>query len=163
MRRLPVVPLLVIAAVLTCAGCRAVPAPAPTTVSPAPPPAPPVSPEEALKNRVTRFWDARLKDDAAVLYEFLEPAARRRVTLTAFVRSQGTFHFLSYRIQSIKIVEEKGWVKVKYSFKLRIPQVAGFGPWSQESFEVWTLLDGVWHRPYSQEEAHTPPPDVTMR
>lgn len=161
-RRIPVVPLLIVAAVLAMAGCRTAPVPPPKTASLEPPPAAPVSPEVALQNRVTRFWEARLKNDAATQYQFLEPEATERVTLTAYVRSQAFFHFLSYKVQSIKIVAERAWVKVMYTFKMRIAQLAGFGPWTQDSFEFWVLRDGVWYRPYRQDEARTPPPDVTM-
>ena len=162
MLRIPVVPLLIVAAVLAMAGCRTAPVPPPKTASLEPPVAAPVSPEVALQNRVTTFWEARLKDDAATQYQFLEPETKERVTLTAYVRTQGSFHFLSYKVQSIKIVAEKGWVKVGYAFKMRIAQLAGFGPWTQEAFELWVLRDGVWYRPFSQEEAHTPPTGVTM-
>lgn len=160
--RIRVMPLLIIGGVvIACAGCQAVKAPPPPKASVEAPAAAPVSPEVALRNRVTRFWEARLKDDAAVLYEFLDPEAKERVTLTAYVRSQGTFHFLAYQVQSINIVAEKAWVRVTYTFKMRIPQLAGFGPWTQESPEIWILREGVWYRPYSQQEALTPPPVLT--
>jgi len=160
-RCIPVVPLLIVAAVLAMAGCRTAPVPPPKTASLEPPPAAPVSPEVALRDRVTRFWEARLKDDPATQYQLLEPEVTERVTLTAYVRSQGSFHFLSYKVQSINIVAEKAWVKVSYTFKMRIAQLVGFGPWTQESFEFWVLRDGVWYRPHNQNEARTPPPDVT--
>jgi hypothetical protein len=147
-------------------GCQAGPAPPPQKIAAlppaAPPPAPPpVSPEVALQERVTRFWEARIKDDVARQYDFLEPEAKERVLLTAFVRTHGTFHFRAYQVRSVNIVEEKGWVKVKYSYSIRVPQLAGFGPWTQEAFEVWVLRDGVWYRPYSQKEAATPPPGIS--
>lgn len=156
---LPVRPLL-IGLLVACAGCQAVPAPPPQQAIPQTRPAPPVSPEVALRGRVTTFWDARLKDDIVRQYEVLEPEAKERVPLTAYVLGRSTFHFRSYKVRSINIVGEKGWVNVEYSYTLRIPQVAGFGPWTQEGFEVWVLRDGVWYRPYSQHEAATPPPGI---
>lgn len=156
-----VIPLLLIGAVVACAGRQAVP------VAPSPkanvevPAAAPVSPEDALRSRVTRFWEARLKDDPATQYEFLDPEAKQRVTLTAYVRSRGTFHFLVYQVQSINIVGEKAWVEVNSTFKLRIPLIAGAGPWTQQSREVWTLRESVWYRPYDQKEAEAPPPPLT--
>lgn len=134
--------------------------PSPQVVLP-PPPAPPASPEVALRERVTAFWQARLNDDAVRQYDFMEPDAKGRVPLTAFVRSQGTFQFQSYEVRSINIVGEKAWAKIQYTFKMRVPQLANFGPWTQESFEIWTLRDGVWVRPYRQEGAQTPPPGTS--
>ena len=152
---------LLFAGVMAWTGCQAVPAPPlEKTISHAAPAAP-VSPEVALRDRVTIFWEARLKGDVARQYEFLEPAVKERVPLTAYVRSRGALDYRSYQVQSIHIVGEKGWVKVKSTYKLRVPRLAGFGPWDQEAFEVWALEDGVWHRPYNQQEAATPPPGIS--
>jgi hypothetical protein len=142
-------------------GCQAGPAPPPQKITSPPPAAPPVSPEVALQDRVITFWGARIKDDTARQYEFLEPETKERVSLTAYARSHGTFHFRSYQVTSVNIVGEKGWVKVKYTFSLRVPQLAGFGPWTEEVFEVWVLRDGVWYRPHSQKDAATPPPGIS--
>jgi len=158
-----VMSLLIIPGVVGCAGRPAIAAPLPQKAVVEPAAVAPVSPEDALRSRVTSFWEARLKDDAATLYEFLDPEATRRVTLTGYVRSQGMIHFLAYQVQSINIVAEKAWVNITYTFKLRIPQIAGFGPWTQASAEVWALQEGVWYRPYDQKEAQAPPPPLTTR
>lgn len=121
----------------------------------------PVAPDVALKERVISFWQARLKDDIVRLYDVLEPEVRERVSLTAYARTQGTIHFLSYQIKSIDIIGEKAWVKVEYTFKVRVAQLSGFGPWPQESREVWILRDDVWYRPFDQKEGKSPPPGVS--
>lgn len=140
----------------------AAPGPA-AVVVPQPPPGPPVSPEEALRASVTRFWDARLKDDVALQYHFLEPEAKERVTLTAYVRSRGAIMFLAYVVKGIGLTEDKSWVTIMYTFKLNMPQLAGFGPWTETNPEVWVLRGGIWYRSYDQKEAHTPPLGVTIR
>lgn len=141
-------------------GCGTVPVP-PTPQAVVPPPVSrPANPKATLQERVTTFWEARLNDDIAQQYDFLEPAAKEHVLLTTFLRSQGTFQWQSYEVRSTNIVGEKAWVKVQYTFKLRIPQMAAFGPWTEESYEIWTLQDGVWYRPHKQEGAQTPPPET---
>jgi hypothetical protein len=137
-----------------CGGVRTPPSPQATVT---PPVVPPANSEAALRERVAAFWEARLKNDVVRLYDFLEPEAKKRVPLTFFARSHGTFQFQAYEVTSIKIVGERAWVKVAYTFKLQIPQLAGFGPWTEGGFEVWALRDGVWVRPYGQEGALTPP------
>lgn len=137
----------------------AAPGPA-ALVTPQPPPGPPVSPEEALRASVTRFWDARLKGDLVKQYDVLEPEVREWVTLTAFIRSRGTVDYKSYEIQSVNVVGDRGWAKVKYTFAVRMSQLSGRGPWSGEHMEVWVLRDGLWYRPYGQKEAANPPASV---
>lgn len=152
--------LLILVGVWT-GGCRSVqtsPSP-PQAVTPSPA-ARSSSPEVALRERVKVFWEARLKDDAAQQYDFLEPEAKERVPMTPYVRGHGTFEFQSYEIRSVRIVGEQAWVKVQYTFKMRVPQLANFGPWTQETFEIWILQDGEWYRPYKQEGAQTPPAET---
>lgn len=157
--------VLLVGALASCAGTPGVATDTSQKAMPGPPVAAPVTtpvaPEVALKERVIRFWQARLKDDIARLYDFLEPEVKERVSLTAYVRSQGTIHFLSYEILSIDIIGEKAWVKVKYTFKVRVAQLSGFGPWSQESREVWILQGDVWYRPFDQKEGKSPPPGIS--
>lgn len=152
--------LLIIGTLVACGGREAVPVAIPQKVAPEPPAPPPVDPEVALKERVTKFWNARLKGDIASLYDFLDPETKERVTLTGYILSQGSFRFLSYQVQTLDIVGEKAWVNVSYGFKMTIPALAGFGPWTQESPELWILRDGTWYRPYDQKEAQAPPPGV---
>jgi hypothetical protein len=147
---------VLIALVMAWAGCQTVPPPVPIKATPQPPPAP-VSPEEALRGQVARFWDARIKGDLVKQYDLLEPEARERVTLTAFVRSRGTVDFKSHEIQAVNVVGDKGWAKVKYTFAVRMPQLTRFGSWSGESTEVWVLRNDLWYRPYNQKEAQNPP------
>ena len=64
---------LLIGTLTACAGQ------APGQEKPSPPPqaaAPPQGPEEALRARATRFWEARVKGDLVTQYELLEPAVR---------------------------------------------------------------------------------------
>lgn len=152
--------LLIIGTLVACGGREAVPVPIPQKVAPEPSAAPPVDPQVALKERVTRFWNARLKGDTASLYDFLDPETKERVTLTGYILGQGSFRFLSYQVQTIDIVGEKAWVNVSYRFKMTIARLAGFGPWTQESHEIWILRNETWYRPYDQSEARTPPPGV---
>lgn len=157
--RISIMPLLIIVGVGACAGRQAAPPapPTPQQASTAPPPAAPVTPEVALRAQVARFWDARVKGDVAEQYGVLEPEARERVTLTAFVRSRRTFDFKSYEIQSVNVAGDRGSAKVKYTFALRVVHLSGFGPWTNETTELWMLRDGVWYRPYIQTETAIPP------
>jgi len=154
--------LLRVGALAACAERQVVPTATPPKAATEPRGAAPVDREAALKDRVTRFWEARLKDDMALQYEFLDPETKERMTLTAFVLGHGAIRSLSYEVQTIDIVGEKAWVNVMYRFKVKVPQLAAFGPWTREVPEIWIWWEGAWYRPHDQKEALTPPPGVRL-
>ena len=114
------------------------------------------SPEEALRARATLFWEARVKNDLATQYEFLEPKAREEMTLTGFFRARMTLVFLSYRIEQVETVGDEGRVVAETSFRLNVPQASRFGPWTQAVFTRWIRQGGVWYLRGSQDGADQP-------
>jgi hypothetical protein len=152
-RMLPHLLLLLMAALSACAGGG----PAATGQTTAPPQArAQQSPEEALRARATQFWEARLKGDLAAQYEFLEPGAREQMTLTAFVRSRGAIVFLSYQLEEVEVVGDQGRVLAKVSFRMDLPQVSRFGPWTQTPTMRWVLVRDIWYLKGSQQDADKP-------
>lgn len=156
--------LLIVASLTACAT-----APAPSPQGAAPPPAavappPPMSPQEALKARAELFWKARVKDDPAVQYELLPPEDRRRMTLTAYVRSHTGIRYIDYAIQDATVSDNEGTVTVMTRFRLNVtnlpPMVAGEvarkGPWPSRVDERWIMRDGVWYRPLTQSKPDAP-------
>ena len=157
--------LFVVASLTACATAPApspqVAAPPPAAVAPAPPP---MSPQEALKARAELFWKARVKDDPAVQYELLPPEDRRRVTLTAYVRSHTGIRYVDYAIQEATVSDNEGTVTVTTRFKLNVTnlppmaasQVGRKGPWPSLVNERWIMRDGVWYRPLTQSKPAAP-------
>jgi len=142
---------LLIGALTACAGQI------PGQGTPPPPQArTPQSPEEALRARATRFWEARVKGDLVTQYDLLEPKARERVTLTGFVRARSAVVFQSYKIQEVEVVEDEGRVTAMTTFRLLLPQVSRFGPWDQRAIMRWVRVDGHWYTLYDQQDVKQP-------
>ncbi len=114
------------------------------------------SPEEALRARATEFWDARVKGDLVTQYGFLEASAREQMTLTGFVRARGSVNFLSYLIEGVEVAGDQGRVLAKARFRMSLPQVERFGPWTQAAITRWVREGGVWYLKGSQEDAGQP-------
>ncbi len=110
------------------------------------------SPEEALRARATQFWEARVKDDLAAQYAFLEPKGREHVTLTAYVLSHTSFAFKSYQLQGVVVEGDWGQVKASATYRLRLPKVARFGPWTHEVTTYWRREGGGWYLKLDQLE-----------
>ena len=144
--------LVLIGGLVACAGQ----APPGQGAPPPPQAAAPQSPEEALRARATRFWEARLKGDLVTQYELVVPAAREQVTLTGFVRARGSLSFLSYTIKDVQVTGDDGWVTALTTFRMNLPQVSRFGPWDQRAVMRWRKVDDLWYLLYDQQDVKPP-------
>lgn len=141
---------LLVGGLAACAGQPSAPSMAPPTAQAA------LTPEEALRARATRFWEARMKGDLATQYDLLEPEARQRVTLTGFVLARGSVEYQSYKIEEVEVSGDAGKVKAKTRFRLNLPQVSRFGPWDQLAIVKWVKVDGTWYFRYDQQDVDQP-------
>jgi hypothetical protein len=121
-----------------------------TTATPPQAQAPP-SPEETLRVRATRYWDARVKGDLVTQYEYLEPRAREQVTLTGFVRARGGVVFQSYELEEVNVVGDEGLVASRATFRVTLKDVERFGPWTQRVLMHWVKVGDQWYVRYDQE------------
>jgi len=78
------------------------------------------------------------------------------LTLTAFVRSRGAIVFLSYQLEGVEVVGDQGRIVAKTSFRMDLPQVSRFGPWTQPATTRWVRVGGIWYLKASQQDADTP-------
>jgi hypothetical protein len=116
------------------------------------------TPEEALRDRATQLWEARVKGDLVTQYRLLEPKAQEEMTLTGFVRARGTVQFLSYTIEEVEVAENQGQVKAttKFRLNLAIPQVSRLGPYDHTVYTRWVLHDGHWYLKADQQDVGKP-------
>jgi hypothetical protein len=114
------------------------------------------SPEDALRARATKFWEARVKGDLATQYDLIEPKAREQVTLTGFVRARSSLVFKSYKIESVEVAGDQGRVMTMTTFRLDLPQASRFGPWDQLTNMKWVKVDGQWYVMYEQKDFDQP-------
>ena len=114
------------------------------------------SPEEALRDRARQFWEARVKGDLVEQYGFLEPDAREQITLTGFVRARSAVNFSSYELEGVEVVGDQGRVRAKATFRMNLPQLSRFGPWTEPAITRWVRRDGVWYLKGSQEDVDKP-------
>ncbi len=120
--------------------------------APALPAEPARSPEESLRARATQFWEARVKDDVATQYAFLESKGRKQVTLTGYVLSHNGIAFKSYQLQEVVVDGDWGQVKASATYHLRMPKLSRFGPWTHEATTYWVREGGGWYLKFDQLE-----------
>lgn len=106
-------------------------------------------PAQRLKERVAQYWDARIRGDLLVAYEFHEPAFRRAVTLTGFLQGRGVTHVSDYEILESKIEASLAIVKSKVKWTMTHPAlVKPVEPKWSEFEEQWVRVDGEWYRKF---------------
>ena len=112
-----------------------------------------MSPEEALRSRVTAYWDARVKGSPEKAYELLDPDSRKAASLDSYIRRTSHSVILSYKILDINVdlKKKEGTVRVERSFRIRPGAIPINIPdaMDQTADELWVLVDGQWYMTYS--------------
>ena len=62
-----------------------------------------IQPEEALRNRVEAYWDARLQGSYEKAYELLEPKAKEVISLASYGNRTGKSDILAYEIMELDL------------------------------------------------------------
>jgi hypothetical protein len=104
---------------------------------------------ESLQDRVTRYWEARMRDDLLATYQLHEPAFRRAVTFTAFAQGRGATPILAYEILDERIEDDVAFVMVKKQSTIKHSMlIKPVQPRWTESEERWVRVEGVWYRKF---------------
>jgi hypothetical protein len=109
----------------------------------------PRDPAQRLKERVSEYWEARIRSDLVATYALHEPAFRRAVTLTAFLQGRGVTHVYDYEILEPKIDGDMATVpaRIKWSITHRA-LVKPVEPRWADIEERWVRVDGEWYRKF---------------
>jgi hypothetical protein len=110
------------------------------------------SPEEALRSRVSVYWDARVKDTPEKAYELLDPDSRKATSFASYSRRISHSTIVSYKIHDVTVdlKNKKGTVQVERSFRI-LPGVIPINidqELSQTTDDEWILVDGQWYMTY---------------
>lgn len=102
---------------------------------------------QPLRERVIRYWEARMAGDLLTTYQLHEPAFRRAVTFAAFSQGRGATPTLAYEILDERIDGDVAWVTVRKKATVKHEKlIKPVEPRWTESDEQWILVDGVWYR-----------------
>lgn len=106
------------------------------------------SEEKALAERFQQFWQARENQDAAALYELLDPAYRKQVSLQAFMKKRPFYQYLSHKLDWVEVPadSQQGHGKVSFSYKINDPHVSKMPPKQEASVQDWIKVEGHWYR-----------------
>jgi len=109
--------------------------------------------EEALRSRVSAYWDARVQGSPEKAYELLEPKAKEVTSLGAYYNRTNKSDILSYEIQNIDmhLEDNEAMVRLKRSFKIKpgaIP-INVDKILEQTSEDRWVFIDGKWYSAYA--------------
>ncbi len=106
------------------------------------------SDEEVLKQRVTAYWDYKIKGEFEKSYEYESPLYRNKVDLVNYIRSfgVGTGKWTGVKITGIAIKGELAQVHMKIRVRIgrRIARGKDVELWTAVS-EPWMKQGGVWY------------------
>jgi hypothetical protein len=100
----------------------------------------------ALTERARQFWEARVAQDAAAMYERLDPSSRGRYPREQFVKAKAQYLFSRFNIDWVEVIDTRGRVRVTYSAKPSDPLMSKLDPRELSETESWVKVDGEWYR-----------------
>ena len=109
--------------------------------------APERSPAESLKQRVTAFWEARIKGDDIAAYQYEIYAHTGEMTVTQYVQARSPMlKYKAYTIDTIQEQEQEAQVTVNLQYQMTIPGMLDT-PMTKPIKEQWVRLDdSQWYR-----------------
>jgi len=116
-----------------------------------PPKLRPAGEEAALAKRAEEFWKAKETGNWKLIYDFLDPAFRSRVTAEEFLQRKAKYTYLSHSIKWTEVEGDRGRVKVDYSRRLNDPALYKLEPQDDATIENWIKVDNVWYRKMKEE------------
>lgn len=103
--------------------------------------------EEVLKERVTSYWNHKIKREFDKMYPYEDPLFRKRISLVAYIRQYGSpaMSYTSFKVQDIKMNDaEHAEVKIKTDVRLKVPGAKAFEH-DTELTEQWVMIDREWY------------------
>ncbi len=109
--------------------------------------APEPQPAESLRERVTAFWEARIKGDEVTAYQYEIYAHTGEMTVTQYVQARSPMlKYMSYTIDTIQEQEQEAQVTVNVQSRMDIPGMVDV-PLAMPIKEHWVRLDdSQWYR-----------------
>ncbi len=115
--------------------------------------APESQPSESLKQRVTAFWEARLKGDELTAYQYEAYSHTGEMTATQYIQARSpALKYMAYTIDTIQEQENEAQVTVKLQYQMSIPGMVDL-PMAMAIKERWVRFDNQWYRNLESEES----------
>lgn len=108
---------------------------------------PPTPQTVPLAERVTAFWEARIKGDEVSAYQYEIYAHTGELTVTQYVQARSPMlKYMAYTIDTIQEQEQEAQVTVNVQSRMDIPGMVDV-PLAMPIQEQWVRLDdGQWYR-----------------
>jgi hypothetical protein len=106
----------------------------------------PAEEEALLAQRANELWSAKEKEDWTLIYPYLEPAFRDKVSEEEFQKSNALSAYLSHTLEWVEVIGDRGRVKVVYTHTPNAPALTKLEPEPDVMIEQWVKVDGQWYR-----------------
>ena len=114
--------------------------------------APESQPAESLKQRVTAFWEARLKGDEIAAYQYEAYAYTGEMTATQYVQARSpALKYMAYTIDTIQEQHNEAQVTVHLQYEMSIPGMVDL-PMAMAIQERWVRFENTWYRNLQSEK-----------
>lgn len=105
----------------------------------------PVADEAALAKRASEMWQAKIDQDWARVYAYMQPAYKARVSLEKFLQSKARFVYVTARVDWTEVRRDGPRARIVLSYRLNDPAASKMEPLHEELFEPWVKVDGEWY------------------
>jgi hypothetical protein len=124
----------------------------------------PAQADQGLRERAQAFWDARVREDWAVLYQYLPTSGKSQEGLDEFItfsKKNTAFKYLSFELKETETAGDLGWVKLVCMAQPK--GVSNVPPRKTETWQLWEMKDGNWVPVPTKQLAEAPSRPPSMR
>ncbi len=102
--------------------------------------------EDVLRERITDYWNYKMKEEFDKSYAYEDPFFRKQVNLVNYIRRFRTdiVKWKSAAVKEIKLAGDSAEVDMILRTKVRLPQIKTVEHDSLTK-EKWVKVDGVWY------------------
>ena len=102
--------------------------------------------EEALSNRIVKYWDHKVKEEFDKSYDYEDPLFRKKVSMIKYIQSINTsvIKWVGADIENLRREDDVAYVDMK----LKIRVMADPLHYAEKDVylkEKWISVDGVWY------------------
>lgn len=102
--------------------------------------------EQRLRASFDQMWEARQAGAHQLLWEMINPADRKYVTVEQIAETEAMSKWLDHKVHWVQAVGETGTVYVTYQHKLLDPNLKKMPPQYIQLTEHWIKVEGEWYR-----------------
>ncbi len=105
------------------------------------------SDEEALRERVTMYWNLKVKQEFDKSYEYEDPYYRKMTSLVTYIQgfNTSTLKWNDAKIKAVEMGDDTAKVEMDLDTTIKLPDMKKIQHHKNVGEEKWVKVEGKWY------------------